>query len=156
LTGVGAVRLSILEKLSIEAGDWRASDSRDNLAAAASAKSGSGGIALSPGAIICRPGPAPFAPDERVRFRADLLGDDDDEKDALRLNDGRRSRSLWRTLGWRGLPSTATPSPALGPGLDFAGDADEATLLLLLLLLPPPKKEEKNGAVVCVGVAAVR
>jgi len=151
---VGAVRLSILEKLSDDVGDWRTSLSRDSFAAAARAKSGSGGIALSPVAVICRLGPAPFAPDERVRFRVDLLGDDD-ENEALRLNDGRRSRSLCNTLGWRGLPSTAVPSPELVPGRDLAGD-DDAAMLLLLVLLPPPKNEEKKGAVVCVGVAPGR
>jgi len=98
----------------------------------------------------------PFDPEELARFLPDLLGDEA-EKEALRLNEGRRSRSLWSTFGCLGLPSTtaAAPgaSPELVPGRDLAGD-DDATLLLLLL--PPLNSDEKNGAAVCVGVAPDR
>ena len=94
------------------------------------------------------PATPPFAPYELVRRLVDDLLGDEVEKEALRLKDGFRSRSLWRTLGWRaGLLSMCAGtaplvSPELVPGRDLATLAGDDEKLLLL----PPKRDEKKAA----------
>lgn len=126
---VGAVRLSILEKESTEAGDsFVFSYSLVYLAAVAAAKSGSAG-GLSPAALGWTP------------LTLELLGRrlpfPDEEKEARRarpLNDGRRSRSLTRP--WVVVRSSASSrSPWLVLGLLGGAEAWVAVLLLSLPLL---------------------
>lgn len=145
MTGVGAVRLIILEKLSMEAGDWRASASRESFAAAAMFRSGKGGTAL-------KAATPPFAPYELVRRLVDDLLGEEVEKEDLRPNEGRRSRSFWRTLreGLASMLGGRTPpaSPELVPGRDLVLLLEDEAAKLLLL---PPKKDEKK-ATLDVGV----
>ena len=153
---MGAVRLSILEKESIDAGDCMASVSRDSLAAAASwsAKSGSaGGTLLSvtmwfiPGG---RPPPSLALPAEELALRL-LLGD---PKDALRPNDGRRSRLRSRSF-WSLLRASRDSRSSEGAEATVGLEEEDVFDWVLLLEWLLKREDEKKGAAVgfCAGVA---
>jgi len=147
LAGRGAVRVSILEKESAEAGLWAwASASREALAARA--KSGSGGTAATSVTMVI-PGLLPPPGAEPLDDEARRL-----EKDDLRLSEGRRSRSLVRTLGRCGSEAPddvpGRGSPELVPGRDLLPDPGAAAVVLGPLRFV---RDEKKGAAFWIGVA---
>lgn len=148
------VRLSILEKLSAEAGLWMLSASRVIFAAAARAKSGSAGGTLRSVTTTLPP------PPELELLARRLEEEDDREEDLLgELKEVLRPkeflRSLMRTLGpedcgWRG---GGKKGDGCGGGWDwdFSGGSPEDVPGRDFEEEEEKKEEEKNGALAVVG-----